>query len=374
MVDKRNKVLIVDDSPTDSNMIRDMIISEEGSPFDVILADRLSKGLKLLDEEGIDLVLLDLFLPESRGLSTLSKVNDKAPQTPIVVLTGAHDEEMAIKTLQSGAQDYLLKEELNRNLLRRTMRYSIERKRVEEMMAQQSRELARSNTELASVNNELESFAYSVSHDLRAPLRSIDGFSQALLEEYADKLDAQGKEYLQRVHAAALHMAELINDLLSLSRVTRTEITHASVDLSALAHEVAVELQKQQPERQMEFNITEGLTGDGDKNLLRIALTNLLGNAYKFTSKCKQARIEFGVTQHKGKPSYFVRDNGVGFDMAYANKLFSPFQRLHSPGEFPGTGIGLAIVQRVIHRHGGDVWAEGKVDQGATIYFTLKTL
>ena len=372
MVDKRNKVLIVDDSPTDSNMIRDMIISEEGSPFDVILADRLSKGLKLLDEEGIDLVLLDLFLPESRGLSTLSKVNDKAPQTPIVVLTGAHDEEMAIKTLQSGAQDYLLKEELNRNLLRRTMRYSIERKRVEEMMAQQSRELARSNTELASVNNELESFAYSVSHDLRAPLRSIDGFSQVLLEEYADKLDAQGKEYLQRVHAAALHMAELINDLLSLSRVTRTEITHASVDLSALAHEIAAELQKQQPERQVEFNITEGLTGDGDKNLLRIALTNLLSNAYKFTSKCKQARIEFGVTQHKGKPSYFVRDNGVGFDMAYANKLFSPFQRLHSPGEFPGTGIGLAIVQRVIHRHVGEVRAEGEVDQGATFYFTLR--
>ncbi len=232
-------------------------------------------------------------------------------------------------------------------------------------------ELEQRNTELSAVNKELESFSYSVSHDLRAPLRSIDGFSQALLEDYPDKLDEQGKNYLHHVRTAAQRMGELIDDMLTLSRVTRSEMRHETVDLSTLARTVITELPKTQPDRQIDFVITEGLLVNGDAGLLRAVLENLLGNAWKFTGKQPKARIEFGVTQHEGKPAYYVRDNGAGFDMTYVNKLFAPFQRLHSAEDFPGTGIGLATVQRIILRHAGKVWAEGAVSKGATFYFTL---
>jgi len=225
--------------------------------------------------------------------------------------------------------------------------------------------------ELTAVNKELEAFAYSVSHDLRAPLRSIDGFGQALLEDYAPRLDADGQDYLRRVRAASQRMGQLIDDLLNLSRVTRAEMHLETVNLSGLAQTIAAELQKTQPERQVEFVIAKGPIAHGDVHLLRVVLENLLGNAWKFTSEHPRARIEFGVTQIEGKPAYFVRDDGAGFDMAYADKLFGAFQRLHPMTEFEGTGIGLATVQRIIHRHGGRVWAEGTVEQGATFYFTL---
>lgn len=225
--------------------------------------------------------------------------------------------------------------------------------------------------QLASANKELEAFSYSVSHNLRAPLRSIDGFSQMLFEDYLDKLDEQGKDYLQRVRVGSQRMAQLIDDVLSLLRITRSEIHRERVDLSILAKKVASELQKTRPERQVEFVIQEGLVADGDAQLLREALEKLLGNAWKFTRNQPSAIIGFGTTQHDGRSAYFVRDNGVGFDMAYADKLFGAFQRLHTRTEFEGTGIGLATVQRIIHRHGGRVWAESSVGQGATFYFTL---
>jgi len=246
-----------------------------------------------------------------------------------------------------------------------------ESKRTQEVLAQQAEALARTNMELVAVNKELETFAYSVSHDLRAPLRGIDGFSQALLEDYGDRLDEQGKEYLRRVRAATQRMGQLIDDMLILSRVTRAEMKRGAVDLSNLARMITSELQKAQPERQVEFVIAERLTVNGDAVLLRAVLDNLLGNAWKFTGKQATARIEFGVTQHEGKRAYFVRDDGAGFDMTYVGKLFAPFQRLHATDEFAGTGIGLATVQRIINRHGGKVWAEGAVDKGASFYFTL---
>jgi len=226
-------------------------------------------------------------------------------------------------------------------------------------------------TQLQAVNKELEAFAYSVSHDLRAPLRSIDGFSQILIEDYTDKLDEEGKDYLQRVRSASQRMGELIDDILSLSRVTRGEMRYEAVDLSTLAETIRTELQQSQPERQVEFIITPGLVAKGDSHLLRAALDNLLGNAWKFTKTRAPARLEFGMVKNNDQLAYFVRDNGVGFDMAYAEKLFGAFQRLHSPSEFEGTGIGLATVQRIIHRHGGNIWAESVVDQGTTFYFTL---
>lgn len=230
--------------------------------------------------------------------------------------------------------------------------------------------------QLEAANKELESFAYSVSHDLRAPLRSMDGFSAALLEEYSEKLDDQGKDYLQRVRAAARRMAQLIDGMLELSRMTRAEMHHESVNISSLAQAIAADLNKSQPERRVEWIIEPDMVANGDARLLRAVLENLLDNAWKFTARCDKGKIEFGVLPSSevddGNATYFVRDNGVGFDMSYADKLFGVFQRLHGATEYPGTGIGLATVERIIHRHSGRIWAESKVDDGATFYFTLR--
>jgi PAS domain S-box-containing protein len=246
-----------------------------------------------------------------------------------------------------------------------------ERKRAEESLERHRSELTKSNAELAAANKELESFSYSVSHDLRAPLRSIDGFSQALLEEYSDRLDFTGRGYLERVRHAAQRMSGLIDDLLNLSRVTRTPIHHEKLDLSAVAKSIAAELQEAEPGRQVEFVIESGLNAVGDSELLRAAMENLLRNSWKYTSAHARARIEFGKSQQNGKSPFFVRDDGAGFDSRYADRLFGAFQRLHTEAEFPGTGIGLATVQRIIQRHGGEIWAEGAVEKGATFYFTL---
>jgi light-regulated signal transduction histidine kinase (bacteriophytochrome) len=227
------------------------------------------------------------------------------------------------------------------------------------------------NAQLDAANKELEAFSYSVSHDLRAPLRGIDGFSQALLEDCADKLEEAEKSHLHRIRAGTQRMGVLIDDLLNLSRVARAEMHREGVDVSVLARSIAAELQKTQSERRAEFRIEDGIEAMGDPHLLRIVLENLLGNAWKFTSKRACARIEVGRTNHNGTRAYFVRDNGAGFDPAYAGKLFGAFQRLHGMTEFPGTGVGLATVQRIIHRHGGKIWAEGAVEKGASFFFTL---
>ncbi len=233
-------------------------------------------------------------------------------------------------------------------------------------------ELQQRTLELEASNKELESFSYSVSHDLRAPLRSMDGFSLALMEDYGDKLDTTAKEYLQFIRSSSQLMGQLIDDILNLSRIIRAEIHLDKVDLSELANEVANELKRIQPERRVDFVITSGLEGYGDRNLLKLVFQNLLGNAFKFTGKQPEAKIEFGMTDCNGEAAYFVRDNGVGFDMTYASKLFKPFQRLHRQEEFSGTGIGLASVQRIIGRFGGKVWAEGNLGKGAVFYFTLR--
>ena len=226
--------------------------------------------------------------------------------------------------------------------------------------------------ELHAVNEELEAFSYSVSHDLRAPLRAIDGFSQALLEDYSNQLDAQGKGYLDRVRAATQRMGQLIDDMLTLSRITRAEMQHETVNLSAIANDVLEELQKDQLDRKVDWQVEPNLVAEGDPQLLRVLLTNLLGNAWKYTGKTAAAKIELGALSNAdGTTDFFVRDNGAGFDMAYADKLFGAFQRLHTTAEFPGTGIGLATVQRIIHRHGGKVRGEGVPNQGATFYFSL---
>jgi light-regulated signal transduction histidine kinase (bacteriophytochrome) len=226
--------------------------------------------------------------------------------------------------------------------------------------------------QLEASNRELEAFCYSVSHDLRAPLRGIDGWSLALLEDYHDKLDNKGRQQLQRVRLDTQRMGRLIDDLLLLSRVARGPIARGPVDLTALAQSAAARLQEAEPERRVEFAVQPGLTAQGDARLLEIVFSNLLGNAWKFSVGRPLARVEFGRSEAESPPAYFVRDNGVGFDTNYAQKLFGAFQRMHKASEFPGTGIGLATVQRVIQRHGGRVWAEAQVDRGATFYFTLE--
>ena len=227
------------------------------------------------------------------------------------------------------------------------------------------------NIELEATNKELESFSHSVSHDLRAPLRHIEGFSRILVQDYGACLDDQGKEYLGWVRDSTERMWQLIEDILELSRVTRADMRREKTDLARTAREVVAEFERGEPERKVTFETAAEVSAVCDPRLVRIVLENLLGNAWKFTGKCSQAHIEFGIVQVDGKPTYFVRDNGAGFNMAYAQRLFGAFQRLHSDKEFPGTGIGLATVQRIVHRHGGRIWAEAEIGKGATFYFTV---
>ena len=260
------------------------------------------------------------------------------------------------------------------------------RKNTEVIMSKEKtpsiEELLRANAELEqrvrdyaakaeAATKELEGFCYSVSHDLRAPLRSVDGFTHALIESSHDKLDTVEREYLQRVRAASHRMGRLIDDLLHLSRVGRREMRVQEINLSDLAVFVSHELQTSDPSRHANFVIAPELYGKGDERLLKIVLENLLGNAWKFTGRTQEARIEFGRGVKEGVEAFYVRDNGAGFDITYADKLFTPFARLHGANEFPGTGIGLAVVQRIINRHGGRVWAEGELNRGATLWFAL---
>lgn len=225
--------------------------------------------------------------------------------------------------------------------------------------------------ELESVNKELESFCFAVSHDLLAPLRHINFYSQALLEDYEDKFDSMGQKYLQKIKSVTKRMEQFIHDLLMLSRVNRGDFLREHINLSIMAHNIVEELKKSQPERQVIFSIVPDLTVIGSHSLLWAVLENLLGNAWKFSEKTEEAIIEFGATEVNGKIAYFVRDNGSGFDMTYAEKLFAPLQRLPGASDFEGQGIGLASVQRIINRHGGHVWAEGELGKGATFYFTV---
>ncbi len=245
------------------------------------------------------------------------------------------------------------------------------RKETENNIKELNENLIHQAIDLAAANKELEAFSYSVSHDLRAPLRSIDGFSQALMEDYTDVLDEQGKEYLKRVQKATQRMGQLIDDMLKLSRLTRAEMTINTVDLSETATAIMERFEKEEPTRKVEFSKQDNLLATGDPNLLNILLENLLGNAWKFTKKRKRAVIEFGKIQQEQETVFFIRDNGAGFDMKYVDKIFIPFQRLHDDIDYPGTGIGLGIVSRIIHRHGGRIWAEAEENKGATFYFTL---
>jgi DNA-binding response OmpR family regulator len=379
------KILAVDDSAT---YLHELTGALRGEGYDVVMARSGEEAIELLAVQTVDCILLDLVMPGLGGHETCQRIK-AAPivrDIPLVMLTALEDREAMIQGLAAGADDYIakssdfevLKARVRAQMRRkqfedenRRIREELLRKELETAEALAARELSETRAvlveELERKNKELEAFSYSVSHDLRSPLRSIDGFSKALLDDWFDKLDPIARDYLVRVRAAAQRMGQLIDDLLELSRVGRAELKRDRTSLSEIARSVAGELQRGDPDRCVEIEVGDALTADVDKRLMRVVLENLIGNSWKFTVHAAAARIEFGADRDR----YFVRDNGAGFDMSYAEKLFRPFQRLHTQAQFPGTGIGLATVQRIVDRHGGRVWAEGAVDAGATFYFTV---
>ena len=382
--DDRVNILLVDDQPANLVALEAML---QGLGQNLIRAESGREALKWLLTHEFAVILLDVKMPEMDGFETaaLIRQRDKSRHTPILFLTAAdNSQNHAVRGYAVGAVDYMVKPVVP-EFVRSKVAVFVELAKKSELLRRQTQLLAESEQaalELAETraelvrdlehkNRELESFSYAVSHDLRAPLRRIDSFSRAILESQTDKLDESGRRYLDRVREASQQMSQLIDDVLYLSRVTRADLREQDVDLSSLAQSILTRLQESEPGRKVEVKIRPGVVVTGDGQLLRIALENLFENAWKFTSKQAESRIEFGVTQASGEPTYFVRDNGAGFNMTYVDRLFGPFQRLHAHGDFPGSGIGLATVQRIIHRHGGRVWAEGLVGQGATFQFTL---
>ena len=385
----RCRILVVDDEE-DLRLLLEREIRDLGHAV-VGVADA-KEAIAEMEQRDSDIVITDVRMPGMDGIELTRWIKGTRPETDVIIMTGYASVDTAAEALRLGAFDYLMKPFGEIELVTSSINRAVEKRALEKALKERTTELGQTNASLAAeiierkiaeeklarhasaleaTNRELESFSYSVSHDLRAPLRSINGFSQALLEDCGEQLGEVGKDYLNRVRASSEQMADLIDDLLRLSRITRGEMTRQAVDLSSVGLSIEADLERSQPERQVQFVVAEGLVVDGDERLLRVVLQNLLANAWKFTAKRSPALIEFGAEQHNGTQAFFVRDNGAGFDMAYADKLFGAFQRLHSPAEFEGTGIGLATVQRIIHRHGGRVWAEGAVEGCATFYFTL---
>ena len=380
----RVNILLVDDQPANLVALEAML---QGLGQNLIRAESGREALKWLLTHDFAVILLDVKMPDMDGFETaaLIRQRDKSRHTPIIFLTAADQSQtQAVRGYSVGAVDYMVKPvvpefvrskvavfvELAKktDLLRRQAQMLRANEQVAREQAAEQAELVR---DLEHKNRELESFSYAVSHDLRAPLRRIDSYSKAILDSQADRLDETGRKFLERVRQSSREMSQLIDDVLYLARVTRAELREQEVDLSALVTLLLDRMRESEPDRQVEGKVRPGVIVVGDGQLLRIAVENLLDNAWKFTSRRPDARIEFGMSQIGGESSYFIRDNGAGFDMTYVDRLFGPFQRLHLTSEFPGSGIGLATVQRIIHRHGGRVWAEGMVGQGATFHFTL---
>lgn len=379
--DARLSLLYVEDEPEIRKLLCG-VLTRKFPNLDLHVAENGMAGLELFRERRPDIILTDIRMPVMDGIQMSRQIRAEDPTASIIVISACSETDYLLEAIRMGISRYVLKP-VNHKMLFEAVddcvaRISHERqaKAQNELIRRLNSELeqrvADRTAELEASNRELETFCYSVAHDLSTPLRGIHGFSTILLEEYASKLDDEAKGYLVRIGGAAARMGKLINDLLELSRVTRRELHRETIDLSRLAHGIARELRQRDPGRQGEFIIAEQLQDEGDPILIRLALENLLGNAWKYTACVSRPCIEFGSCVINGQRVYYVRDNGIGFDMAYAHKLFLPFQRLHGIDEYEGTGVGLASVQRIISRHGGKIWAEGEVGNGATFYFTVR--
>jgi signal transduction histidine kinase len=353
------RILVVDDNAD----MREYLCRLLRARWDVEAAGDGQAALSSARARPPDLILSDVMMPRMDGFALLRalRADSRTRTVPVILLSARAGEEAVLEGLDHGADDYLAKPFTTQELLARV--------RTHLTMAHSRNAL---NRELAHANQELEAFSHSVAHDLRGPLRGIDGFSRLLLTEHSAAMDADARGYLERVLRATGTMGQMIDDLLMLSRVGRMQLRRCEVDLSSLARDVVEALRLREPERNVCVEIAPGLVAQGDAGLLRIALENLLGNAWKYTGRQATARIEVGTAPGEGGLVYFVRDNGAGFDMKYAGKLFNAFARLHSPSEFPGTGIGLATVRRIVDRHGGHIGVRAAVNEGATFYFSLQ--
>jgi two-component system sensor histidine kinase/response regulator len=357
------KLLLVDDH-AENLLALEAILEAPGQ--ELVLARSGAEALRQLLHNDFAAIILDVMMPDMDGFETaaLIRQRERSKNTPIIFLTAlGRSEEALFRGYDIGAVDYLVKP-IVASILKSKIAVFVQLKRQSEL-------LEAKNIELNAMIDELEAFSYSVAHDLRAPLARIDGFSEALLELQGDRLDETGKVHLQRVRATTHRMCRLVDDLLSLSRLTRAEMRRERVDLSAMALSVAEELRQREPDREVELIVQPDVIASADAALLHSTMFNLLDNAWKFTSKHPRARIEFGEMEINATPVYFVRDDGAGFDMASSQRLFQAFQRLHSNSEFAGNGVGLATVARIVKRHGGRAWAEGGVERGATFYFSL---
>ncbi len=400
------KILLVDDQP-ENLLSANAVLEALGQ--EVVKAESGRQALRYLLEQDFAVILLDVMMPEMDGFETaaLIRQRERSRLTPIIFLTAlGRSEEYVLRGYGLGAVDYITKPFVP-EILRSKVSSFVEMHRKSVLLARQSALLEQRNTELQQailrsrqaeeeikalnrhlerqleelnqVNRELETFSYSVSHDLRGPLSRIGGFSRALMDFHAGQLDEEGRIFLQRIDNSARRMCELVEDLLNFSRLTRVQLNEEDLDLSALVSALSAEIAARDPDRIADFEIASGVRAWGDPTLMRAAMQNLLENAWKFTRKHATARIEFGklvVGQalspaNPNGPVYYVRDDGAGFDMRDTARLFGPFQRLHKESEFEGTGIGLATVERIIRRHGGRIWAEGEIERGAAFYFTL---
>jgi two-component system sensor histidine kinase/response regulator len=393
------KILLVDDQ-ADNLLSAGAVLEALGE--EVVKAESGREALRHLLDQDFAVIVLDVMMPDMDGFETaaLIRERERSRHTPIIFLTAlGRSEEHIRRGYILGAVDYLTKPFVP-DILRTKVGVFVELHRKSGLLAHQSKLLERQNSELQEaihrssraeeeikalnrhlerriselndLNRELETFSYTVSHDLRGPLSRIAGFSKALLESHRSQLDDQGRLYLDRIDHSARRMNDLVEDLLNFSRLTRLEMNEQYVDLSAIVRALATELKARDPEREVEFAIPDCIEAWGDPTLLRAALLNLLENSWKFTRKHASTRIEFGVADTPHGRAYVLRDDGAGFDMAHAARLFNPFQRLHKDSEFEGTGIGLATVDRIIRRHGGRIWAEGEIEHGAAFYFTLR--
>jgi two-component system, NtrC family, sensor kinase len=383
------RILAIDDSPAYLAGIASAL-RDEG--YDVVLAHSGEEAIDVLSVQQVDCILLDYVMPGLSGPDTLSRIKASPTlrNTPLIVLAAADGSDGLIDAIRLGADDYLAKLS-HVDVLRARIQAQIRRKQFEDERrhirehylrgeldaaeARAARQLAQARAllvdELEHKNDELEAFGYSVSHDLRAPLRSIDGFSQALVEDCSQQLDAEGLRYLALIRTSVARMSRLIDDMLHLSKVSGAAMAKCRVDLSTVARSTGEDLARAHPTPAVTLDIQADLVADADPGMMRILFDNLLGNSWKFSAGMPQPRVEFGATQEGGKTVYHVRDNGAGFDMAHAAQLFQPFKRLHRESEFQGTGIGLATVKRIVTRHGGRVWAEGAPGRGVTISFVL---
>jgi DNA-binding response OmpR family regulator len=391
------RILAVDDDPDYRSVLADCL-RKRG--YDVAHAASGEEAIQLLAVQSVDCILLDRSMAGIGGIETCRRLKSSSivRDTPLIILTASDQREAVLEGLGAGADDFVSKvsgfdvlsariqaqirrkqiEDEQRRVREQLLRSELDAaearasKALAETRAAMAEELGRANAELALANRELEAFSYSVSHDLRAPLRTISAFTYALIEDFGETIDDRARDHIRRVLAATARMSDLIDALLELSRISRTPIGRHRVDLSQLAEVVLDELSRRDPMRSVGLDITPGLVVQADGRLMRILLDNLLGNAWKFTIRADPARIAVGSEAGAdGETVFFVRDNGAGFDMSQVDRLFTPFQRLHQDGEFAGTGIGLATVRRIVERHGGKIWAEGSIDGGAKISFTI---